>query len=39
MDLNLEFYSLSIVNNEFEDLEFLREHGVDIDKLMNEDYE
>lgn len=25
--------------DEFEDLEFLKEHGVDIDKLMNEDYE
>ena len=25
--------------DEFEDLEFLKEHGVDIDKLMNKDYE
>ena len=39
MDLNLEFYSLSIVNTEFEDLEFLKEYGIDINKLMNEDYE
>lgn len=25
--------------DEFEDLEFLKEYGIDIDKLMNEDYE
>ena len=25
--------------DEFEDLEFLKEYGIDINKLMNEDYE